>query len=232
MSTLYLVRHGQAGTRDDYDSLSPLGRRQARQLGEYFRTNNIRFDAVYSGALQRQQVTAQEVLPHATPIIDQGWNEFDLAQVFAEHAPHLAAVDADFRRDYEAMQAALAESQGAHDHPVHRRWNDCDKKVIQAWMAGRFDYSGESWPVFVARIHAALDRVTHHHGNTIVFTSATPIGVSAARTLDLTDARAMRIAAVLLNSSFTTLRIRPEELRLFSLNNTPHLTNPSDRTFR
>ena len=232
MSTLYLVRHGQAGTRDDYDSLSPLGRRQAHLLGEYFRSQQIQFDHVYCGSLKRQQATAHETIPGAKIQVDEGWNEFDLAQVFAEHAPHLAASDADFRRDYEAMQAALTESQGAHDHPVHRRWNDCDKKVIQAWIAGRFDYSGESWPVFVARIRAAVDRITHHQGNVIVFTSATPIGISAASTLDITDARAMQIAGVLLNASFTTLRIRPDELRLFSLNNTPHLVTGDLRTFR
>ena len=232
MSTLYLVRHGQAGTRDDYDSLSPLGRRQAHLLGEYFRAQQTHFDRVYSGSLERQQATARQTLPNAKIEIDEGWNEFDLAQVFAGHAPHLAAEDADFRREYESMQTALAESRGAHDHPIHRRWNECDKKVIQAWIAGGYDYSGESWPVFIARIHAALDRVAHHQGNAIVFTSATPIGVSAARTLDLIDRRAMQIAGVLLNASYTTLRIRPNELRLFSLNNTPHLTDPQLRTFR
>jgi broad specificity phosphatase PhoE len=231
MSVLYLVRHGQAGTRDVYDSLSPLGRRQAQLLGDYFRQQQIHFDAVYSGALNRQQSTAREAIPDANLIIDEGWNEFDLAQVFSEYAPHLAAEDADFRREYETMQAALLESQGAHDHPIHRRWNDCDKKVIQAWIAGRFTYTGETWPAFVTRIHSALDRVKRDR-DAIVFTSATPIGISAARAFDLTDGRAMQIAGVLLNASFTTLRIRPHELRLFSLNNTPYLTTPDLRTFR
>jgi len=36
LSTVYLVRHGQAGTREAYDSLSELGQRQARLLGEHF----------------------------------------------------------------------------------------------------------------------------------------------------------------------------------------------------
>jgi len=231
LSVLYLVRHGQAGTRDQYDSLSELGRRQARLLGEYFRQQKIHFDAIYSGALNRQQATARETIPDCELRIDAGWNEFDLAQVFAEYAPHLAAEDDDFRREYEEMQAALEASHGAHDHPVHRRWSDCDKKVIRAWIEGRFDYSGESWPVFVARIHAALKR-TRDARNVVVFTSATPIGVSAARTLDISDGRAMQIAGVLLNGSFTTLRVRGDETRLFSLNNAPHLASAELRTFR
>src|SRR5579883_33246 len=229
---LYLVRHGQAGTRENYDSLSATGRQQARLLRDYFAGQQIQFDAVYSGSLARQRATAAEVLPGANIIIDEGWNEFDLAQVYAGMAPHLAASDDDFRREYEQMQLEIESSRGAHDHPVHRKWNDCDKKVVWAWVESRFEYSGESWPSFVARIRGALARVLHHEGNVIVFTSATPIGVCAARSLDLDDGRAMWLAAVLMSASFTTLRIRPGEIRLFSLNNAPHLLDAPLRTFR
>ncbi len=227
---LYLVRHGQAGTRENYDSLSPLGRQQAHLLRDHLA--GIEFEAVYSGALHRQRATAEETLPGANIQVDPGWNEFDLAQVYSEYAPHLSAADDDFRREYEEMQVAIQESQGAHGAPVHRRWTDCDKKIIRAWVESRYDYSGETWPNFVSRIHAALDRVRHHEGNVIVFTSATPIGVCAARTFDLTDYRAMTFASVLMNASYTTLRIRGEEIRLFSLNNAAHLTDPNLRTFR
>ncbi len=256
---LYLVRHGQAGTRERYDSLSNLGREQARLLGEHFRAQNIRFDAVYSGSLKRQRATAEATLGHvdadgaglATPaagrgpvpqiVVDPGWNEFDLAQVYSEYAPHLSAADADFRREYDEMQTAIEASRGAADHAVHRKWNDCDKKVVRAWVESRYEYSGETWPAFVARIHAALDRVTadvvgtgadSNNGTAIVFTSATPIGVCAARTLELEDARAMWLAGVLMNGSFSTLRVRGDEIRLFSLNNGPHLNDARLRTFR
>lgn len=234
MSVLYLVRHGQAGTRENYDALSEMGRRQARLLGEYFAAHKIRFDAVYSGALSRQQATARETLPGAELIVDEGWNEFDLAQVYAEYAPHLSAEDDEFRREFEEMQEALEVSAGAHDAPVHRRWNECDRKVVRAWVESRFDYSGESWPVFVARIHAALARVTARSGdgNAIVFTSATPIGVCAARTLEIDDGRAMWLAGVLMNASFSTLRVRLQEIRMFSFNQAPHLSDPTLRTFR
>ena len=234
MSVVYLVRHGQAGTRENYDSLSDLGREQARLLGGFFRSQNIVFDAVYSGALKRQRATAETALPGARVKEDAGWNEFDLAQVYSEYAPHLAAEDDDFRREYNEMQAALVASRGAHGDPVHRRWNDCDKKIVRAWVESRHPYSGESWPAFVARSEAAFARVIakKHEGNAIVFTSATPIGVCSASTLELQDARAMWLAGVLMNASFTTLRVRENEVRLFSLNNAPHLGEASLRTFR
>lgn len=234
MSVVYLVRHGQAGTREKYDSLSDLGREQARLLGDFFEAQRIEFEAVYSGTLNRQRATAAAALPEARVIEDAGWNEFDLAQVYSEYAPHMAADDDDFRREYDEMQRAMVASRGAHGDPVHRRWNDCDKKIVRAWVESRYEYSGESWPVFVARIHSAFARVTaaRHDGNVAVFTSATPIGVCSAATLELADARAMWLAGVLMNASFTTLRVREAEVRLFSLNNAPHLGEASLRTFR
>jgi len=132
------------------------------------------------------------------------------------------------------MQTAIAESQGAHDAPVHRRWNNATRKPCgRGWKAG-ISFTGESWQAFVERIHGALKRVVEsaHEGNVIVFTSATPIGVSAAGTLDLRDGRGMWLAAVLFNASFTTLRVHDGDVRLFSLNAIPHLNEAGLRTFR
>lgn len=242
MSILYLVRHGQAGTRENYDSLSDRGREQARLLGTHFAAQGIEFHRAFAGSLARQRATAEEVLAglgNVTPevVVDPGWDEFDLSHVYREMAPRLCDDDPDFRREFDAMQRALAESQGAHDAPVHRKWNDCDRKAVGSWVTSRYPFTGESWPAFVARVQAALGRAVEAclesgDGNTIVFTSATPIGVSAASTLEIADQRAMWMAAVLFNASFSTLRVRQNEIRLFSFNAAPHLEAPELRTFR
>ncbi len=234
MSVLYLVRHGQAGTRENYDSLSPLGRRQARLLGEYFAAQGIRFDAAYSGSLARQRATAEEAGLGIDITVDPGWDEFDLSHVYTGMAPHLIAHDEEFRRHYDEMQREVAESQGAHEAPIHRRWNHCDREVMRAWVEERYEYSGESWRTFNQRVHAALARRTAagHEGNTIVFTSATPIGICASRTLQIEDVRAMWLTGVLMNASFSTFRLHASEVRLFSFNNGPHLSDESLRTFR
>ena len=50
MGYIYLIRHAQAGSRDNYDVLSELGREQARLLGEHLSQHGIELDAVYAGA--------------------------------------------------------------------------------------------------------------------------------------------------------------------------------------
>lgn len=241
MSLVHLIRHGQAGTRDDYDSLSPLGREQARRLGEYLAGQQLRFQQAYCGAMRRQRETAAEVADayrreaSAFPPVEERaeWNEFDLEGVYRGIAPLLAAEDAEFRRDHESMLAAVRASAGDAAADVHRRWSSCDIKVVDAWVHARYPYSGESWPAFFARIaslRATLDGTGE--GNIAVFTSATPAAILAGLALDIEDGRVFRLAGVMYNSAITTLRVRGDQIRLFSFNNAPHLSEPHLRTHR
>ena len=63
MGVIYVVRHGQAafGT-EHYDRLTEIGFTQAGLLGGYLARRNIRFDAVFTGTLQRQKETAQGIV--------------------------------------------------------------------------------------------------------------------------------------------------------------------------
>jgi len=242
LSSIYLVRHGQAGTRESYDSLSALGRRQSRLLGEHFVSQGIEFTAAYAGALARQQETAAEVrrayteagVPFPELVVESGWDEFDLGQVYQELAPLLCEEDAEFRSDYEAMREEVKASNGAHDAEVHRRWRPCDTKVLEAWIGGRYPYKGETWEQFrerVAAIRAKLGEA-QRDANIVVFTSATPTAIWTGLALGIDDERVRSLAAVLRNSSYTTLRLRGGELRLFTFNEAPHLFSPELRTHR
>jgi len=242
LSRVYLVRHGQAGTRQSYDSLSDLGRRQARLLGEHFVHEGIRFSSACTGALSRQRQTADEValayseqaLPFPAISVEQGWNEFDLDHVYREIAPALCEEDAEFRREFAAMRAEIDEARDQHEAEVHRRWTPCDMKIVQAWIKGHQRYSGETWEAFKARImecRTMLASRPEDDHNLIVFTSATPIGIWAALGMDIDDHRAMRLAGVLRNASYTVMRLRGGELRLHTFNAVPHL-EAALRTYR
>ncbi len=242
MSRVYLVRHGQAGTRKQYDALSDLGRRQSRLLGEHFAQQGIRFTAAYSGSLARQAQTADEVRSAYTetggefPQIAEhpGWNEFDLADVFRALAPQLCAEDDDFARDYQELVTAARAAADQHDAAVNRRWSPCDIKVVEAWLHNRYSYEGESWADFHRRVAACREHLTDaaHEDSILVFTSATPVAIWTGLSMDICDARVMRLAGALHNASCTVLRLTGSELRLHSFNGTPHLATPDLRTYR
>lgn len=238
MSLLYLMRHGQAGLRHRYDTLSDLGREQARRLGEYLAAQNVRFNTLYSGALSRQQETACEVaaafqraglaLPEIQ--IDRNWNEFDLDMVYKAIAPCLSAEDPEFQAEHEKLLGQLHDENS----PVHRAWTQCDTLVVRAWVEGRYEVPGESWEAFRERVCRALETLKRFPtGDTIaIFSSATPIAVWIGMALGLNARHTLRLAGATYNAALTTMRVREEDLALFSFNGTPHLPEPRLRTFR
>ena len=242
MSNVYFVRHGQAGTRDEYDALSGLGRRQARLLGEYFVSQGVEFARAYAGGLRRQQQTAAEVagayadaglaFPELT--IDAGWDEFDFHHVYNELAPLMCEDDEEFRREHEEMLAESSANADDHTADVHRVWRASDTKVMDAWVEGRYPYAGETWQQFIARVAACRleGTATRPRENVAVFTSAVPTAVWTARSLEAPGGHIPRLAAVLLNTSYTVIRLRAEEMLLLTFNAVPHLDTPELRTRR
>jgi broad specificity phosphatase PhoE len=237
LSSLYLIRHGQAGTRRNYDTLSALGCRQADLLGEYLVAQGVRFAAIYAGALKRQQQTAERVrqayvragIEVPEIVTEPCWNEFDLDQVYRDLAPALSAADAQFRSQYQEMRRQARDDNS----PIHRTWSPCDTAVVRAWIEGRYPCGGESWTDFQARVVRSLDALgAHSSGESVaVFTSATPISVWIGTALGMTNGRVMRLAGVMYNSAVSTLRLRERDLTLFSFNSVAHLV-PELRTFR
>jgi len=231
MSTLYLIRHGQAGSRDHYDQLSETGQRQAVLLGRHFRASGVRFDAAYSGSLERQRQTAAlvlEALPGAPEVrVDPRWNEFDLDSLWKKLAPRLIATDEEFARNYERLHR--------NNPGIDRVMTVCDIELIRTWTRETHPCNGlESWSEFRRRVEAPLAGLAGHGPDEViaVFTSATPLAVWSGMALGLDVRGIFRILGVLMNSNYSTFRLRGQELSLLSLNNTPHLTDPALRTLR
>ena len=238
MSLIYLIRHAQAGTRDNYDVLSELGHEQARLLGEYFVSQEINLNTVYSGSMRRQQHTAELACSAyargnllAPEIVgDSRWDEFSLASVYRSLARRLMDESPEFARDFQEMQEALRRDP----HTTRGATGRCDAAVIRAWIDNRFpDFEGELWGAFRERIQNCFaGLLAQDSEQTIaVFTSATPIAIMVGAALELTDEKLLSILGVIYNTSISIIRARPDDLRLFTFNAVPHLNN-SIRTFR
>jgi len=239
LAAIYLIRHAQAGPRDNYDALSQLGHAQARLLGEYLAVQGVQFAAIYAGSMRRQQQTARAVseaykearLNAPAITTDERWNEFNLAAVYRAIARRMCRESEAFAQDFEEMQRALLLDPHATGGAVGR----CDGAVMRAWMEGRYPDCGEqSWPDFQERVQACKgDLARFGRGEAVaVFTSATPIAVWAGMALGLSIERMIKLTGVLYNSGLTTMRLQGDELTLFTLNCVSHLSSVLMRTFR
>ncbi|HSK97883.1 MAG TPA: histidine phosphatase family protein, partial [Euzebyales bacterium] len=107
MSTLVLVRHGQATPFEaETDRLSPLGVRQAEAVAQYWCETGFDAHEVHTGTLERQQRTAAVVAasmaaagrPWPPSVVDSGFDEYDGDGIFGTLATALAERDAHFRQ--------------------------------------------------------------------------------------------------------------------------------------
>jgi broad specificity phosphatase PhoE len=238
--SVYFIRHGQAGSRQDYDHLSDVGREQAARLGTWLARRELRFSQAWSGRLSRQRETAErvraayhdtstgaafpEIIPHPC------WDEFDLDGVYRAIAPQLARDDPEFSRQYEELQLQAREAASR----VHRAWSPCDTTVVRAWIDSRYACEGESFAAFSSRVRSARDMLqdTGSPQNIAVFTSATPAAIWTALALDLDGRKVMQLAGVTYNTSLTLLRVDQERVRLFQFNTVPHLDTQDLLTHR
>ena len=232
MALIYFFRHGQAGTRNDYDRLSDLGREQARRLGEWISGEGLTFDRILCGGLKRQKETAEIALGSLVNAeVDTRWSEFDLDAVYSGIAPLMAAEDAGFKTHWEELERTIASG----DADIHRRWTRLDSAVVEAWIRGRYKIQAESWKDFVARVLAAGEAFQHtaEDAKIAIFTSATPTSIWVSEVLgSLGPERVMRFAGASLNTAMSVLHRRNGDLNLFTFNAVPHLGEPRLRTFR
>jgi broad specificity phosphatase PhoE len=213
MGILYLVRHGQASFgADNYDQLSVLGQRQALRLGEYFAAKGLRFEASFTGTLQRQiqthagiaQGLGQALQAQALP----GLNEYDSHALIATvHPEPLAKPDTPelYRHHFRLLRQAMRE-----------------------WMAGRCSPAGmPSYGDWVAGIGAVLDRVRQaHSGAVLLVSSGGPISTAVGQVLGLNPEMTIELNLRIRNASITEFEFNPKRHALLTYNTLPHLDGP------
>lgn len=204
MTTIYLVRHGQANFGgENYDQLSPLGFEQARHLGQHL-SQRLSPSALFSGTLRRHKETAQAVIEsydgmasEQLKIISE-WDEFD------------------FQNLIEVLNPEWTSSKQFHDH-MYQQTNpqhfflDVFSKGIARWVDGRYnaDYR-EPWPMFKARVLSAFDKVLDAMQETeqvVVFTSAGAISCVVQHLLNISDEFMFNTNISLVNCGVTKVNI-------------------------
>lgn len=239
MSSLFLVRHGQASFLErNYDKLSAKGEEQSRMLGEYWTGLKICFDRVFSGPKVRQRETARIVgeayksagLPWPEPAVLPEFDEFQAEAVLERSLPELIERDSDIRR----MHQAFKDSQTRPEQ--FKTFQQIFEVVIGRWADGKMPLEGiEPWSDFSARVQRGLTHLSMNgsHGQRIaIFSSGGPVGVAMQRALDLSTEATLKAAWMVRNCSYSEFLFSAGRFTLSSYNATPHFTDPEFLTHR
>jgi len=230
MSTLYLVRHGQASFGgDNYDVLSDLGRRQARALAEHWLALEYRLDAVYSGEMERQRdsaLTVVDTLAAAghTPIepgLCANFNEYAFQPLLRAHA-----ADAESRAGGQPVDwDRLSRDRKAFHYFL--------QEALERWTRDELNADGaETWAAFKQRCSEGLEQILAEcgRGQTIaIFSSAGAIGAIVQHVLQLNDAQTIRLKLGLYNTGVTTFLYNEREISLSTFNSIAHLETGAQR---
>jgi len=225
LSELILVRHGQASFgADSYDKLSPDGIRQVEILAQHWQQLSARYDAIYSGELQRQQETAQLLAPLVNnPQINilAGLNEYNgeplIRLYLRDHARNegFDLTPGEPVRERKTFQLVLEAAS--------RHWID------GTLQAGKVDSDFEPWVDFKVRVQGALDDIMARHtggSRVVVATSGGVIAVALQRALQLPDNQTIATNWMVNNSSVTRLVYGRGKVSLGSFNTLSHLESP------
>lgn len=225
MTTIYLIRHGQASAgAENYDVLSPIGRKQAAILGDHLRDISLEFDGIYSGSLERQIDTATI----ATGItseqlrIKNNFNEYHHSEIFSYYLPLLAK-----------KNKMMADAAGAGPNTLMTM--EVFTALMNAWTQDNSDQaeSIESWPQFKNRISAGLKEITASHGpkdKVAIFTSGGVICTILQSVFNTTPQLTFEMNWGINNASMSRVKLKDEKIHLREYNNTAHLALQQDNT--
>lgn len=218
MSSLTLIRHGQATALQGDGPLTDVGKAQARKLAEFWLENGAGFDEVYSGTLKRQVQTEQVVAasfraagkPWPEAARDPAWNE------------------------YEASGIGKAPTV-PFGHEEYRRFQLMFEEAMRQWLDGSTAANGaEPFAAFRDRVGGAIRRLmAGPSGRRVaVFTSGGPIGFTVNFAMRGPDHSFLELNWRIRNCSLTEFVFSQDRLTLDSFNHVAHLNEAALRTFR
>jgi len=240
MSTLWMVRHGQASFgASNYDQLSELGIKQSQVLGEYWARRAIKLDAVFTGEQERQKQTLTAVVEEyrearlslPEPAVMSGFNEYNAQGIMTMYFPKLLQED-------KQLQEIMSRSGdlGSNTKTGRKAFQEAFEIVMNHWIEGRTEIAGiESWRSFKTRVVADIKKIIadYPEGKTVaVFTSGGPISAALEWALKITPKVALELAWVVKNASITEFKFKSDKFTLTGFNLTPHFNDETLVTYR
>jgi broad specificity phosphatase PhoE len=216
MPSLLLVRHAQASFgAAHYDVLSDTGHQQAEALALEVAPRRLAVTRMVAGGLVRQQDT---IAPLARALeldiaTDRRWDEYDADDILSTHSTTMARQERP-----EGTDAPQISS---------REFQDLLEDALLAWIeAGTESPTREPWPVFAARVEAALRDAAEGLGpdeTAIVCTSGGVLAAAAVALMGVEPAALMRFNRVAVNAGVSKVASGRSGMTLLSYNEDGHL---------
>ncbi|MEM6794203.1 MAG: histidine phosphatase family protein [Acidobacteriota bacterium] len=208
MSSLYLIRHGQASLHsEDYDRLSPLGEEQCRLLAEHWLRLGVSFDRAVIGPRRRHRQShdaARDVFAAA----GRPWPEPEHSDQLDEH--HGPQVLDTHRQLLDPGEAE--EANGSFMQSYLRLF----RLGMGRWARGELETPEpfEDWRRFRERARLGLEALADppppRGQRTAVFTSGGFVSAAVGAAMDLDDRRVLELSFGMRNASVSEVRLHPE----------------------
>ncbi len=240
MSTLHLVRHGQASfLAEDYDVLSELGREQSRCLGRHWLALGFELDAVYAGPRKRQIDTAELAREAWVEAGGKAWPELVVLPELDEYRAEgmMSSVLPQLVSARPDIADLLQQFQGSSDKRTRMRaFERLLQTVMRMWAGGELDLGdGESWTEFTERVNGAMKTMMSRaaSGQRIAASSSGgAIGVAIADTIKAPYEQALEFGWALNNGSVSDVLFSAERTNLSRFNVLSHLDSQKLWSYR
>ncbi|MCB1173515.1 MAG: histidine phosphatase family protein [Leptospiraceae bacterium] len=242
MTTIYLIRHGQASANAPvYDQLSRTGYEQTRELGRYWAARQLPIDLIACGTLQRQKQSMQSFQEglHSTggrqdetsltgktacfPALDEipesTWRAL---------GSELRSSDPRLERHFQSW--LQLRSSGSRRAGLF--FSKITAAVLLYWLEGKHQPHIPSFADFHHKVLQILTEIRQfqEQQHIVLFSSGTPIALLCGQALGLKAAQSLALVRTIRNSSISILEMHRRQLQLVSLNCTPHLQQPAGIT--
>lgn len=229
MSTIYLIRHGQASFgSQNYDQLSPTGYQQAKQLGLYLAEQSIPIQDVIIGGMKRHQQTAEnslEAISYSKDLIlDPNWNEYDHTRILTSYKPEYAKIE------------AIVQEIGHLPNPMEA-FQHIFEQAIRRWVSNEYleDYA-ETWEQMVNRTYDGFQNIYSNissEQSVLVYTSAGTISALLSKILQLSLEDTLHLQWHMPNCAISTIKLNDGEYTVDTVSSIDHFENcPELITFR
>lgn len=228
MMNLYFVRHAQAGDiKSNYDELSEHGKIQSLKLGEYFYKNNIFFNLIITGTLNRHLQTLNYMNQklqndNFNHVILDYLNEISEEQ-FKMLLFYYLKKDRRIELLYQKLQKQTNTEKTKELYIVLL------KHIFENWI---FDTKNpDSFREFKKRVLKIYDFLEIESKNkklknVLVITSGTPLSIILGSIFQLDDIKSLNWMRYIYNTSVSIIDFKKDnvlKLQPVSINYCPHL---------